>query len=579
MDASLDALQRKKRGLMVDAGLAVGLLLAILVVLIFDRSVPVIVDLVFILDQRTSMRDLIPGMKANCLEKAEALKAGGMDCRFAVIPFGAKRNRIPTVPLTDDVAKFKAEMTTPATADDPEPSATVSEALERALALKFRPEAQVLFFLISKEPCESSGEIDAPARQMSERGITAIVQADKAMQDRCQPLYQNGRFFSMDGADLTASKGRSNSRAASLLAQLAPEKQGGSQLVKVKGLYGLRTDPNRQKIIASLGGTIESENAVQMGLEWLARHQADDGHWSDEAKCEHDRRCGSVKYGAPIAETGLAILAFQAGGNYYFNDQEYSENVTRGLDWLVKQQQQDGRLFGTHTWYEHGIATFALAEACGVSRANHTQPNPRYLDAAQRAIKFMENHQYQRGGWQYSLDSQGIGDTSVTGWQVLALKSAMEAEIDVSQDTMNRVRAFFETVGDPETGRTGYQHRRSSETDLTTAVGLVVQEFILNQPKSQLAVKAVEVLKDRAKGGIGQHGDFYSLYNGTLAMFLAGGDAWDQWNHEVRDAVVSRQEKSGCARGSWNHRYNRTLDTAWAVLTLEVYYRYSTEAK
>jgi hypothetical protein len=108
---------------------------------------------------------------------------------------------------------------------------------------------------------------------------------------------------------------------------------------------------------------------------------------------------------------------------------------------------------------------------------------------------------------------------------------------------------------------------------------LIFQEFLLKQSNSPFAQKAVAYLKQRATQRIGQTGDFYTLYNGTLAMFLARGDAWKQWNNAVRDAVVKRQERNGCARGSWSDTYGRTLGTAWAVLTLEVYYRYASEDK
>jgi hypothetical protein len=195
----------------------------------------------------------------------------------------------------------------------------------------------------------------------------------------------------------------------------------------------------------------------------------------------------------------------------------------------------------------------------------------------------MESHQYKQGGWQYALDSPGGGDTSVTGWQILAIKSAREARIDVSANTMQRVERFFENCGDPKSGLTGYMGRGGG-TDLGTAVGLIVQEFILKKANSPLARNAIRHLERRAAGGIGRSGDFYTLYNATLAMFLAGGDAWERWNGQVRDAVIGRQVTTGCARGSWGANgandvgwgpYSRTLDTAWAVLTLEVYYRYS----
>ncbi len=39
-------------------------------------------------------------------------------------------------------------------------------------------------------------------------------------------------------------------------------------------------------------------------------------------------------------------------------------------------------------------------------------------------------------------------------------------------------------------------------------------------------------------------GDYYTFYNGTLAMFQAGGEAWKRWNDVVRDRLVDSQ----CAR-------------------------------
>lgn len=570
--------QLARRRFVIDVGAVAGLLLAVVIVFAVDRSIPAKIDLVFVLDQRSEMRDLISGMKSSCVEMAEGLKARDVDCRFAVIPFGLKRRRVPVIPFTDSDVVFKDRFVGRAVPEDPNAAASAVEALRRAMSLDFRKDAQVLFFLISNNPCEDATDVKGVAGQLAARGITTIVQSDAERKACWQDLYGHGHFFSMDGADLsTGSHSTSpgdNTRAANMLAQLAGSKP---QLGTVKGIYSERTNPNRRKIIADLGGTVESEAAVQAGLEWLARHQAEDGHWSDAKRCEHDHPCSDIQYGAPLAETGLAVLAFQAGGHYDFNDQEYSRNVKDGLDWLVEQQHEDGRLFGPqHSWYEHGIATFALAEACAVALASDRSPDQRYLVAAQRAIKFMELHQYTGGGWRYELGSDSHGDASVTGWQVLALKSAMEAKIELSPTTLERVARFYEMLGDPETGRTGYV-ARGSGSDAMMAVGLIVQEFILNQPQSPLALKAAENLKARASQGIGQTGDFYTLYNGMLAMFLARGDAWKVWNQHVRDAIVGRQVKTGCARGSWNHSYHRTLDTAWAVLTLEVYYRYSLE--
>ncbi len=219
-----------------------------------------------------------------------------------------------------------------------------------------------------------------------------------------------------------------------------------------------------------------------------------------------------------------------------------------------------------------------MADACATALASHQKIDPRYLEATKRAVKFQEKHQYAQGGWQYALDSSRGGDTSVTGWQILALKSAIEAGIEVAPETMHRVLGFFEKCGNPQTGHTSYTLTGGSTTPLRTAVGLVVQQFIAKKPDSPLARGAAEYLRPQAER-LGNTGDFYTLYNATLGMYLAGGDAWKDWNSHVRDAVVKRQVTAGCERGSWLASGGRTLDTAWAGLTLEVYYRYAPAAK
>ena len=117
------------------------------------------------------------------------------------------------------------------------------------------------------------------------------------------------------------------------------------------GLYAKRTLAGREQWIAQSGGSQHSEHTVDDGLAWLARHQDRDGSWSNrclgdgvEARCEKPSNCtgpGSVH--CPMAHTGLAVLAFQAGGHYYFNHNVYSETVRRGLDWLVENEEPDGR--------------------------------------------------------------------------------------------------------------------------------------------------------------------------------------------------------------------------------------------
>lgn len=567
------------------AGLA--LFGALVTILIVDRlSSATGAEVVFLVDQRPVMKSLRDPIRDRCIETAESLTAQGMQCRFAVVPFGGAKSYLPLIELTNDPKVLReqlaADLGESAPADD-----TAESAMQRALKWEFREGEPVIFYLISATPWTSADESRGIAKQLSERGIATFIQANQKSQAACQPLLDNGgRFITFDGKEATSqtAAAKPRTRAANLVAKLSS--QGRSQFA-VGGLYSARTSVKRMEIVEKGGGTTESEAAVAAGLNWLARHQADDGHWADHGKCEPGAPCPVQNFmrGAQFAETGLAILAFQSGGYYDFNGasnqqphaERYADVVRRGLDWLVEHQDDDGRWFGPgHTgWYQHGIATFAMAEACAVAYANQHEPDPRYLYAAKRAIKFIEVHQYQQGGWQYEVDSTHAGDTSVSGWQALALKSAVEAEIPVDPETLTRVKYFFEKCWNENTGETQYMPRYGSATPLTTAVGLIVQHFIAKTPDSTIATKAAAFLAPKAQTGIGRTGDFYTLYNGNLAMFLAGGDTWTNWNNAVRDEIIQRQEQNGCVRGSWNDSYGRTLGTAWAVLALEVYYRYT----
>jgi hypothetical protein len=75
--------------------------------------------------------------------------------------------------------------------------------------------------------------------------------------------------------------------------------------------------------------------------------------------------------------------------------------------------------------------------------------------------------------------------------------------------------------------------------------------------------------------------DIYYRYYATLALFHAGGPAWQTWNAKCRDYLISTQARTGHEVGSWHfdHRFGneggRLYSTAMATMTLEVYYRYS----
>ena len=235
-------------------------------------------------------------------------------------------------------------------------------------------------------------------------------------------------------------------------------------------------------------------------------------------------------------------------------------------------------------------------------------PDPRYQAAAHRAVSVIEKMQHDDGGWRYTTNPRDESDCSVSGWVMLALKTAREAKLAVSPQTISRMMDFF--AAHYANGRTYYQLPANSwPSDAMTGVGMMAVEFfehkldspIVKESAAYLAGKAdaltqplVGPARDQmlkqfqalpAAAAIPASFDpsinYYLWYNCTMAMFQVGGEPWQRWNAAVRDRVTALQVQSeGCDRGSWppNDQYSgrggRIYSTALAVLTLEVYYRF-----
>ena len=169
----------------------------------------------------------------------------------------------------------------------------------------------------------------------------------------------------------------------------------------------------------------------------------------------------------------------------------------------------------------------------------------------------------------------------------MALKSAQEAGIPIKDYCLIAMRRFFQQRATGENGRTGYENRQP-QTDATTGVGMVARQFLFDQPDAPLVRKAARYLADFAErkwqdGAVDEAApDYYLWYYCTLGMFQSGGTRWDRWNNVVRNTIVGLQRHEGCRRGSWDPDSQwgtmgggRIYTTAMAILTLEVYYRYT----
>ena len=283
-----------------------------------------------------------------------------------------------------------------------------------------------------------------------------------------------------------------------------------------------------------------------------------------------------------VGATGLALLPF-LGASYTHIGQPDKHQITvkRGLNYLIKHIGNDGKLndAGTHyTMYCHGIAACALAEAYGMTL------DRRLKLPAQGAINFILSAQDPtQGGWRYA--PRDDSDTSVVGWQIMALKSALLAELKVNPVVGISATKWLNTVQYDFAGhdvgigsKYGYK-TPSGGTGATIAIGLLCRIYL---GTSQLDPGLQRGLRYLEAEGPDPKNMYYNYY-ATMFMYQCDGPTgtfWKSWNKKMRDQLIQTQQRQGPGAGSWyfddshGRSGGRLYDTALSALTLEIYYRY-----
>jgi hypothetical protein len=361
-------------------------------------------------------------------------------------------------------------------------------------------------------------------------------------------------------------------------APLATQLGSQAQIAPFSG----RSAAMKAALLRREGGTAESEEAVERGLQWLLRHQGPAGNWSLNCAphCTEGPCPGNDQMISDTAATGLALLPMLGAGHSHIEPGRYQSSIDRGLTWLKGAQQPSGELYlgggGNSRMYSHAIATMALCEAYGVSR------DVELLEPAQQAVRFIIMAQNQQdGGWRYQPGD--AGDTSVFGWQMLALRSASLAGITLPDHVVVGCRRYLDgAASDPAGATYGYMPGRKPSPVMTAEALLCRQYLGWKRSTPALRTGAAQVFQDLMTSG---DRNIYYWYYATQLLHNLGGKPWELWNARIREGLIANQVKGdGCDRGSWDpnspqpdrwgRNAGRHYTTCLSILTLEVYYRY-----
>jgi hypothetical protein len=408
------------------------------------------------------------------------------------------------------------------------------------------------------------------------------------------------------GSDFTPEVGLNDRRARSDSVEVSVRaarfvKQQAGGLPNISTAVVVATDSFTRRAARTRGDQIgggkgapppQTEEIVEMGLAFLARYQLPGGGWSLQGFNEE------TALASDTGATALAVLSFQGAG-YNHREHQYKDVVRGGIDYLLQGQKESGDLFvplddnsNRSVWlYSHALATIAICEAYGMTQ------DPDLKEPAQKAIDFIVAAQDpQRGGWRYT--PQIGGDTSVTGWMMMALKSAELAKLDVPVETYQKIQIWLDAAEksrvepflyryNPQAPDTYEQRQGRIASKTMTAVGLLMRQYSGWRRDNQNMLHGAEYLKQNLPS-LGTprepQRDTYYWYYATQVMFHMGGDYWAQWNAHLHPLLINSQLKRGPLAGSWEPRgaipdrwgphAGRLYVTTMNLLSLEVWYRH-----
>jgi hypothetical protein len=325
------------------------------------------------------------------------------------------------------------------------------------------------------------------------------------------------------------------------------------------------------------------ERAVDRALSWLSAQQGTTGDFP------------TFESGQP-AVTSLGTMAFLSRGHQP-GIGTYGKGINRAIDFVISCQRTNGlfsyqvpsphheHLRASHTAiYNHAISGLMLGEVYGQVNGVRAKKVKQAIEGAlkfSRELQLRSKRSSDKGGWRYvPVYGNGIdSDLSVTGWQLMFLRSAKNAEFDVPEKSVNEALEYVRRLWDPGSGAFHYQLFKDAPVRMTrgmTGAGILCLSMA-GQHETTMARSAGDWLLAhpyRFFGEVIPERDdrfFYSAYYCTQAMAQLGGRYWEKFFPTLVELLLSSQATDGSWPGEPNSGdaiFGNAYTTALAVLSL-----------
>lgn len=357
-----------------------------------------------------------------------------------------------------------------------------------------------------------------------------------------------------------------------------------------------RARATRRSVLSSDEWT-QVEQAVNKALEWLSKQQEPDGSLPTRPQ------------GNP-AITSLGVLAYLSAGHLP-GEGQYGDTINRAVDFVLQCQQPSGLLscgmsdpnqhftnfinsYNHTAHYNHGIAALMLSEVYGMTDADRAE---RVRESVESAIEYALASQNrnrgapkERGGWRYYKEfPHAASDLSITGWQLLFLRSARNAGFDVPSEPIDQAMGFVKRCFDYRGEKTFMYGLRSGDVRPSRAMaghGILALamgglhhtteaqqagDWILHYSVTRYNHYADKYADDPRWKHVAHIDRYhYATFLCTKGMYQLGGRYWEEFFPPTVRQVLANQAEAGHwdAELLEDEKYGNAYTTALMVLTL-----------
>ncbi len=342
--------------------------------------------------------------------------------------------------------------------------------------------------------------------------------------------------------------------------------------------------------ILSEGEWEKVDASVERALTWLASQQQRDGSFP------------TLPHGQP-GVTSLCAMAFLAHGHIP-GEGPYGAQLQKAVEYIASCQKQNGLLavvaprgpqisrntahmVGVSAVYNHTISSLVLSEVYSIQGPHEAARLQAIIEKSLEVSLTMQNwpkrKEVDRGGWRYLHLYMGVdSDLSITGWQLMFLRSAKNSGFDVEQKPIDEAVAYVRRCFNPKYETFEYTANTPDQRSRAMAGAGVLALAHAGLHNSVEANKAGEWILKHPFDKYNQIENFihtvhnkdryhYSVFNCSQAMYQLGGHYWKQFFPRTVKTLLANQR----ADGSWpretqpdEKKFGNAYTTSLVVLSL-----------